>query len=405
MFLFERRFNTIRVIPEIQLVAGELLNAGGLFMLVGSYKQDQSWRTRTYPVPTPSRSGFRWKASALRKLQRWSSGSRSPHPATIMVPALYNLMPGENLAMGWLNEIDALSAIHQRMICAAKITGWDVFTFHTLHNRDRYFDSTINAVRDTWVKEGKLSAGAVLTTKRQFGKPYDYYNVPARLVENLVFQSSLLDWVARRGSEVPLRFHVIGTALLSALVSSGSITMGAAVQSILKFGSRWDETLRTLADAGTDDEIGWSRFQNLRKLMEGRSRLSLAVAREDLPAVEAPLKPFWYSPTAHEEAVPVTTAREAAAALEAMNLSSWSFASLGRMKSEDEPVRGWLVSPLHPMAKLCRWSVSNYLLATPASASLFIDHIATLGRAPVMQIPETPLQNRFRLSRIKVTGP
>jgi len=112
-----------------------------------------------------------------------------------MVPALFNFMPAETLAMGWLNEIDALATIRQRMTCAAKITGWDVFTFHTLHNLDHFFDTTITAVRDTWLKEGNLSPAAVLETKRRFGKPYDYFRIPARLVENLVFQSSLLDWM------------------------------------------------------------------------------------------------------------------------------------------------------------------------------------------------------------------
>jgi hypothetical protein len=37
--------------------------------------------------------------------------------------------------------------------------------------------------------------------------------------------------------------------------------------------------------------------------------------------------------------------------------------------------------------------------------NLFLDHIAPLGRAPMLQLPEENLQNRFRLSRMKVTGP
>src|SRR5262249_8169734 len=151
-----------------------------------------------------------WKASALRSLHRFGNGRAPALPATIMVPSLYNFMPGECVAMGWLNEIEALVTIRQRMICAAKITGWDVFTFHTLHNRDHYFDTTITAVRDTWLKEGSLSAAAVLETKRQFGKPCDYFRIPARLVENLVFQSSLLDWIGHRAADVPLSFHIIG---------------------------------------------------------------------------------------------------------------------------------------------------------------------------------------------------
>ena len=308
--------------------------------------------------------------------------------------------------MGWLNEIDALVTIRQRMTCAAKITGWDVFTFHTLHNVDRYFDTTIDAVRDTWVKEGNLSPAALHETKRLFGKPYDYHRIPARLVENMVFQSSLLDWLAHRASEVPLRFHVIGTALLSALVSSGSLTFGSAVKSALKFGARWDETLSGLSQAKTEEEIGWSRFGQVRRLMEGRSSVSLAVARGDLPAaVDAPSRPFWYSPAAKGEPMLISTAREAAYALETLNLDSWSNASSKAGRNADEPIRGWLISPLHPMARLCRWSVSNYLLATPACVTLFLDHIATLGSKPALQPPSEPIQNRFRLSRMKVTGP
>ncbi|HLH30601.1 MAG TPA: hypothetical protein VKY31_05325, partial [Terriglobia bacterium] len=162
-------------------MADELLNTGAEIMLVGGYKPEQAWKTRSYPVPTPTRSGFRWKASALRGLNRWTSKTVSNRPATIMVPALYNFMPGENIALGWFNEIDALATIRQRMICASKITGWDVFTFHTLHNADHYFDTTIGAVRDTWMKEGNLSASAHRETKRRFGKPYDYHRIHARL--------------------------------------------------------------------------------------------------------------------------------------------------------------------------------------------------------------------------------
>src|SRR3989454_1739137 len=372
-------------------------------MLIPGCKPDQAWKRRTYPVPTPSRKGFRWKASALRRLHRFDNGSGSARPATIMVPPLYNFMPAENVAMGWLNEIDALGAIRQRMICAANITGWDIFTFHTLHNRDHYFDTTIAAVRDTWLKEGNLSPAAVLETKKQFSKPYDYFRIPARLVENMVFQSALLDWVSHHAADVPLRFHVVGTALLSALVSSGSVPFDAAVQSALKFGSRWEETMAGTTSM-TTDETGWSRFERLRGLMEGRSVTALGVPREDLPQADAPSKSFWYSPTVKDEPVLITTARDASAALETLNLSSWGFATPAPLH-EDESVRGWLVSSLQPFARLCRWSVSNYLLANPASVSLFIDHIATLGRAPVLQLPEETVQNRFRLSRIKVTGP
>ena len=354
----------------------------------------------------PSRKGFRWKASALRHLNRFSSGMGPARPATIMVPALYNFLPAEGLAMGWLNEIDALLTIRQRMICATKITGWDVFTFHTLHNLDHYFDTTIAAVRDTWMKEGNISWAAVQETKRQFGKPYDYLRIPARLVENLVFQSSLLDFIGQRASDVPLRFHAIGTALLSALVSSGSVQFGAAVKSALKIGTRWDDTMSGMAQSQSNkpEDAGWQRFERLKRLMEGRSVTSLAVPREDLPPTVAPSKPFWYSPTVKDSPFLISTARDAAAALETLNLASWAYAPPASLRKE-ESVRGWLISPLHPIARLCRWSVSNYLLATPGSVGLFLDHIAALGRAPVVQLPPEALQNRLRLSRIKVTGP
>jgi hypothetical protein len=311
-----------------------------------------------------------------------------------MVPALYNFMPAEGFAMGWLNEIDALVTIRQRMICAAKLTGWDVFTFHTLHNVDHFFDSTIMAVRDTWVKEGNLSPQAIRETRQRFSKPYDYHRIQPRLVENLVFQSSLLDWLGHRASDVPLRFHVIGTALLSALVSSGAVSFGAAVQSAIAFGGRWDETLCSLAEAKTENDIGWSRFEQVRRLMEGRSSLSLPVTLQDLPVVEAPARPFWYSAKAKDAPVLISTAEEAAAALQTLNLSSWSYAV---PEVGDEPIRGWLVSPLHPMARICRWTVSNYLLATPSSATLFLDHIATLGRKPVIaEAPRDDAQARSK---------
>jgi hypothetical protein len=373
-------------------------------MLSGAQKQQQAWKARTYPVPTPTRSGLRWKASVLRTLHRWNGMPVSAHPATIMVPALYNFMPAESVALGWLNEIDALVTMRHRMNCAARITGWDVFTFHTLHNADHFFDTTIGAVRETWVKEGNLSPVAVQEARRRFGKPHAYHRIHARLVENLVFQSSLLDWITGHASDAPLRFHVIGTALLSALVSTRSITFDAAVESATKFGSRWDETLRDMANAKTEDEIGWCEFRRVRSLMEGRSPLSLTVSREDLPVPDAPVRPFWWSATVTSEPMLITTAQEAANALESLNLSSWSYVPPKPAANAEEPIRGWLVSPLHPMARFCRWSVSNYLLATPASVTLFLDHIAPLGRQARLETAG-PLQNRFRLSRMKVTGP
>jgi hypothetical protein len=336
-------------------------------------------------------------------MNRWT-GRASAQPSTIMVPALYNFMPAENLALGWFNEIDALVTIRQRMICAAKITGWDVFTFHTLHNADHFFDTAIGAVRDTWMKEGNLSSAAHNETRRRFGRPYDYHRVDARLIENLVFQSSLLDWLGHRAGPVSLRFHVVGTALLSALVSSGALSFGAAVQSALRFGTRWDETLRNHGSNKTEEDIGWSRFEQVRRLMEGQSSISLGVERQDLPEVRTPARPFWFSPAAKDQAIRISTAAEAAGALAMMNLSSWAYSSRPACSAE-EPVRGWLVTPLHPMARLCKWSFSNYLLATPQSVALFLDHIAPIGGASAMQLPAEPDQNRFRLSRMKVTGP
>ena len=372
----------------------------------GSFDQKlrRAWKSRAYTVPMAFRSGFRWRASALRQLRRWINRGVHAQPVTVVVPAIYNFLPAESVAMGWLNEIDALGMIRQRLMGATKITGWDVFTFHTLHNLDHYFDTTIAAVRDTWVKEGNLSVAAVAETRRQFGKPYDYHQVGPRLVENLVFQSSLMDWLARRAEDVELRFLVLGTALLSALVSSGALPFGDAVKTALRIGRRWDQTLCELAEGKTEDQIGWLRFNQVRQLLEGQSTLALAVAREDLPSIDAPARPFWYSPNAKEAAVLIRTAREAMAALETLNISSWSPAL---PNAAGEPIRGWLVSPLHPMARACKWSVSNYLLATPAAATLFLNHIATLGRKPLapVETKSDAFQNRFRLSRIKVTGP
>jgi hypothetical protein len=192
---------------------------------------------------------------------------------------------------------------------------------------------------------------------------------------------------------------------LSALVSSGAVSFNAAVESATKFGLRWDQSIREMSNGKTDDEVGWSQFRRVRRMMEGVSPLSLTVERKELPVPEAPAKPVWSSTSDNGEAVLITTAQEAMAALETLNIASWSYLP-GSVANSEEPVRGWLVSPLHPTAKLCRWSVSNYLLATPSSVTLFLDHIATLARNPVVQSsPESAAQNRLRLSRMKVTGP
>jgi len=375
-------------------------------MLVGGKKQEQqAWKPQAYPVPTATRRGYRWKASMLRNLRGFSGTAVTSHPATIMVPALYNFMPAECVALGWLNEIDTLVSIRQRIAAAAKITGWDVLTFHTLHNVDRFYDTTIAAVRETWVKEGSLSNATIQKTKRQFANAYDYHRIPARLVENLVFQSSLLDWIGRQSAEISMHLQVTGTALLSALVSTNSISFKAAVESALKFGNRWDETVRGQANAKTDEEIGWFEFRQVRRLLEGRASMSMGVSREDLPVPDAPARPFWYTPTLTGEPMLITTAQEAANALETMNLASWANVSAKAIPNADQTVKAWLVSPMHPMARVSRRSLSNYLLATPGCVSLFLDHIATICREPLVESSADQLQNRLRLSRMKVTGP
>src|SRR5215467_12129819 len=191
-------------------LASQLLKYDRVLMLVREHKPEQAWKRRAYPVPRATARGFRWKASMLRTLQGWNGIAVSSYPATIMVPALYSFMPAECVAEGWLNEIDTLVSIRQRVACATKITGWDVFTFHTLHNADRFFDTTIAAVRETWMKEGSLSPAAILQTKRRFASPYEYHRVSARLVENLVFQTALLDWVGREAADMSLHLQVTG---------------------------------------------------------------------------------------------------------------------------------------------------------------------------------------------------
>jgi hypothetical protein len=367
-----------------------------------------AWKSRTYPVPNEG-VRFRWKASALRGLQRWSRRTAKPKPAVIVVPALYNRLPAETVALGWLNEIDALHSIRQRMATVARLRGWDVFTFHTQHNLDHFYDTTISAVRETWSHEGGLSVASINETKKRFGNVYDYHRVQPRLVENLVFQSSLMDWVAHRAEDLPFQFHAIGTGLYSALVWAGSISFEAAVESAVKVGLRWDKAIRCMAEersvtaalGSSESEIGWRHFEIIQQVIDNKEHLSLAVARDDLPKAEAPSRPFWFSPCMDEEPVLIETSRDASLALESLNLTSWA---CDPGKLPDHSVRGWLVSPLHTMARSCRWSVSNYLLSTPSSIMMFMNHIASLSRAPMMAV-DAEVQNRLRLSRIKVTGP
>ena len=128
--------------------------------------------------------------------------------------------------------------------------------------------------------------------------------------------------------------------------------------------------------------------------------------------MEAPSRPFWFSPMASDEPVLLETVRDVQWALESMNLGSWSPSLPRPLPMITADVKGWLVSPQHPMASTCRWSVYNYLLATPDSTQLFLDHIAAMGRRPMLVpqptgVPQTKevQEERLRLSRIKVTGP
>jgi hypothetical protein len=380
--------------------------------------QRYAWKPQTYVVPDPSKKGFQWKASALRGLQRFNK-VEVKGPVTVVVPPLYNLMPAEAVALGWLNEIDALGAIRHRIADVTKLTGWDVFTFHTRHNLDPYYASTISAVRQTWLHEGSLTETCIRETIRRYGAAYQYNCVPARLVENLVFQSSLMGWLSSRAGEVPFRYHVLGTGLLSALVWSGALTFESAVNTAVRVGSRWDagiksmasEELRQSGKEASEQNIGWLYFHRVREIVEGKTVLSMAAARSDVPLVEAPSRPFWFSVTAQDEPVLLETTRDVQWALESMNLASWAPRVPRALPATTADVKGWLVSPQHPMATACRWSVYNYLLATPNSALLFLDYIATMGRrptfAPESNVPEKgkEFQQERLLSRIKVTGP
>ena len=397
-------------------------------MLSGPYKQSDgkdskgrhsdnqryAWKQRTYVVPALSRKRFHLKVSALRGLQCLSKAGGAGQPVTVVVPALYNFMPAEALALGWLNEIDVLGTIRHRIADATKLTGWDVFTFHTRHNLDTFYTSTINAVRDTWLKEGTLKQSFVAETVKRYGALYHYNCIPARLVENLVFQSSLMDWLSARSGDTPLRYHVVGTGLLSALVWSGALTFAGAVETAMKVGSRWDDGVTSLgtaelAKAGkpdSEENLGWLRFKRVRMMVEGRSVISFTASPDDLPCVDAPSRPFWYSATATEDPVRLETPRDVRTALESMNLASWSPRLPRPLPIPSADIKGWLASQLHPIASACRWSFYNYLLATPDSALMFLDHIATLGGRPIPAgTRPDEFQDRLRLSTRKVTGP
>jgi hypothetical protein len=370
-----------------------------------------AWKERSYVVPRSSRKGFQWKASALRTLQRLHKSRISGRPVTIVVPALFNLMPAEALALGWLNEIDALGAIRHRIAAASNVTGWDVFTFHTRHNLDSYYSSTIAAVRETWVNEGSLKQSCVLETTKRYSAAYHYNEIPARLVENLVFQSSLMDWVSSRAVDAPISYHVVGTGLLSALVWSGALSFENAVKVALDAGGQWHSSVMRIVSAElerkgkekSDENLGWLYFDRVRQVLEGRSVLALGAALNKVPSVEAPSRPFWYSVTAADDPVRIETLHDVQWSLESLNFASWSPRIPRSLPAEMADVQGWLVTPQHLMASACRWSVRNYLLSTPDSVSLFLDHIASLG-GRILPVPQPEkFQERIPLSRAKVS--
>ena len=387
-------------------------------MDIGSYKpgefepstqplgtnQQYAWKEQTYVVPTPSRKGYQWRASALCGLQRLDRRSHSRQQVTVVVPALYNYMPAEVLALGWLNEIDSLASIRHRIMLVAKLIGWDVFTFHTRHNLDSYFDSAIKAVRETWLNEGALNATAIAQTRKRFAAAYDYHRIEPRLVENLAIQSSLMDWLTVHAADKPLQFQVIGTGLLSALVWSGALPLADAIHAAVNVGVRWDSRLADLAEddirrSGTtpnEENLGWRRFHRVRQVVEGRGSLSLAVELADLPQAAVPCRPFWFSATAKDEPVWIETREDVRMALEAMNFASWSpdVPKLPAQERRAGRVRGWLASPMHPIASACHWSVYNYLLATPAASLLFLDHIASLGPVAPLPVPDRVFSGR-----------
>ena len=199
---------------------------------------------------------------------------------------------------------------------------------------------------------------------------------------------------------------------MSALVWSGALSFESAAQTSADLGMRWDDSLTGIVTDELNrnntersaENIGWLRFHRIRELIEGKSTLAIAMNVETLPGVDAPAQPFWFSATAQDEPVLIQTSQDARAAMESMNLLSWS--PKAPKPIENASIQGWMVSALHPMAAACRWSVYNYLLATPASTLLFLRHIAELGRVPMAAMqPETQVfPNRLRLSRMKVSG-
>jgi hypothetical protein len=366
------------------------------------------WKERAYSASSPSRKTIEWKASAILGLQWLKKTGVTGHPVTVVVPAVYNVMPAEAVALGWFNEIDALAAIRHRMVQVARLTGWDLFTFHTRHNLDSFYSSTIAAVRETWLSEGTLKPACVAETVKQYGPVYEYNRVAPRLVESLVFQSSLMGWLNLRAEDTPLRYHVVGTSLLSALVWSGSLSFENAVRIATRMGSACDAKLTAQAadqlkggkTAPSNESIGWLRFRRVRQILEGRMKVSMKIGVPELPALEAPGRPFWFSATAAHDPIEIATVNDVRTALNSMDLASWTPTLPKPLPADADRIHGLLVSPMHPAAGACRWSVYNHLLSTPESALLFLNHIATLGRRPTAGRPEEA-QERFRVARMK----
>jgi hypothetical protein len=182
----------------------------------------------------------------------------------------------------------------------------------------------------------------------------------------------------------------------------------AATDTALKVGARWDASVASLAEQKaaksarpTKGELSRLRFDIIDRIIAGREQLSIAAASEDFCTVGAPARPFWFRSVATADPIRIETARDAVIALEALNLNSWS---PGNLRPTGRSFRGWLISPLHAMARMCRWSISNYLLATPSSVAMFIHDVAALSRISCRAV-EPEAQNRLRLSRMKVTGP
>jgi hypothetical protein len=204
----------------------------------------------------------------------------------------------------------------------------------------------------------------------------------------------------------------VGTGLLSALVWSGALTFDAAVRIALDAGSQWQSSVTKMASAELDrkgveksaDNVGWLCFDRVRQVLEGEAVLALGATLKNRLKAEAPGRPFWYSVTAADDPVKVETLHDVQWSLESLNFASWSPRVPRPLPIDTADVKGWLVSPQHRMSSTCRWTVRNYLLSTPESVSLFLDHIASLGGRVVVQAPQPQkAQKQIPLSRAKVS--